>query len=294
MSDLKARVRAYFDAGEFRQCRELALQGIAGDPDDLELLRFAGRAGVETGAADAAEQLRRVADRAPDAESWRDLGDALATEGRMQEADAAFRKVLELSPNDELALTNLGHLAYASGQHEEGVALLSRAAEGVSRASTAAISLVDMYRALGQVNEALAAAQRIADAAPDDLVAWLDVAELSLAGGRLDDAVRAFARIREIDDIPGHEIYPLHGLIAVEIARERWQAALTLAQEAAPLDAHGRSAEISEYLSARLAGAAGAGEGASAAEIEGALAASLAEFRRIHVATRSLPPEATA
>ena len=49
----------------------------------------------------ALEQLRKVTELRPDeAESWRDLGDALATEGRDEEARQAFEKVLELEPGE--------------------------------------------------------------------------------------------------------------------------------------------------------------------------------------------------
>ena len=293
MSDRATRVKAHFNAGEFTQCRELALEGVASSPDDIELLRYAGRSGVELGSDDATDQLRRVVELQPDAESWRDLGDALATEGRTEEENEAFRKVLELNPDDEPALTNLGHLAYASGNRNEGVSLLSQAAEHAARASTAAISLVDMYRTLGQPEEALAAAQRIAAAAPDDVIALLDVAELSLAVGKLDQAAEAFARIREVDDVPGHEVYPLHGLIQVEIRREAWKPALCLAEEATVLDPRGRSAEIASFLAAKVSGP-GEEPAPSAAEVDDALAISLAECRRMHAGSRSFPPKAPA
>ena len=124
------------------------MAGLAGQPEDVELLRVAGRAGVEMGADDAVEQLRKVTELRPDDADrpGSDLGDALATEGRDEEAAEAFRKTLELNPDDELALTHLGHAAYASGQDDDAVAYLAQAAERAAGASTAAISLVDMYR----------------------------------------------------------------------------------------------------------------------------------------------------
>ena len=50
----------------------------------------------------------------------------------------------------------------------------------------------------------------------------LDVAELSLETGQLDEALEAFERIREMVDLPDHEVYALHGMIQVELrARQR-------------------------------------------------------------------------
>jgi Flp pilus assembly protein TadD len=282
--------RAFLDVGEFRACREAAMEGLAVAPDDVELLSLAGRSGVELGSADAIDLLRRVVELRPDADAWRDLGDALITEGDTEAAHEAFGKVLELSPDDEQALTGLGHLAYATGDREDAVSLLSRAAELGSRASSAVISLVDMYRTLGQNDEALAAAQRLAEAAPDDVIARLDVAELSLAVGKLDEAAQAFARVRDLDDVPGHEIYPLHGMIDVQLHREAWEAALTLATQATALDARGRSAEVAAFLQAQVSGP---GEQLDApppsrADVEAVLAASLAEYRRLLADDRNL------
>ena len=230
------QARSLYDDGAFRRCLELASEQLAATPDDVEWLRLAGRSGVELGSADAVAQLRRVAELRPDADAWRDLGDALATEGEAEAADEAFRKVLELEPDDESALTASGHLAYETGDTEAGVSLLSRAAEQGDRSSSAVISLVEIYRSLDQPEEALAAARRLAGAAPDDVVVALDVAELSLEVGKLDDAAAAFARIREVDERPDHDLYALHGQIEVEIRREAFAAALELAREATALD----------------------------------------------------------
>ncbi len=137
----------------------------------------------------------------------------------MDEADDAFRRAVELNPDDQVALSHLGHTSAATGREEEAVGYLSQAAQSMRGASTAAISLVDMYRTLGHYEEALAQAQRIAEAEPEDVMAALDVAELSLEVGQLEEAVAAFERLRELDDVAGHEAYPLHGMIKAESAR---------------------------------------------------------------------------
>ena len=279
--------RSLYRDGAFRRCHELAAEQLAATPDEVEWLRLAGRSGVELGSADAVAQLRRVAELRPDADAWRDLGDALVTEGESEAAREAFRRVLELNPDDESALSALGHLSYEAGEMNAGADLLSRAAERGAQASSAAISLVEMYRALERPEEALAAARQVADAAPDDLVAALDVAELSLEVGKLDDAAQAFARVRELDQLPDHEVYALHGQIEVEIRREAFETALELVREATALDPHGRSAEFAAFLESRLAGPADQAP-PDPGEIDSALAASRAEYRRSLVEERGL------
>jgi tetratricopeptide (TPR) repeat protein len=247
------QARSHFEAGEFGSARAAALEGLAAAPDDVELLRLAGRAGVETGADDAVDQLRAVAERRPDAaESWRDLADALAAEGRTDEANDAFRRVLDIDPEDEVALTALGHTAFEAGKRDEAVSMLEQVAGRATGASTAAISLVDMYRMVGRPEEALAAARRVAEADPENRLAALDVAELTLATDRLDEAADAFAWLRQIVDLPEDEVGALHGMIKVELARGDEPAALDLARQAAAIDTVGRTTGVLAHLQTEL------------------------------------------
>jgi len=252
LSDLD-QARSHFDAGEFGRAREAAVSGLAAAPDDVELLRLAGRAGVETGAADAVDQLRAVAERRPDsADSWRELADALAAEGRTSEAEDAFRRVLEIEPEDEVALTALGHTAFAAGNRDDAVSMLEQVAGRAAGASTAAISLVDMYRTLGQTDEALAAARRVAADNPGDALAALDVAELALAAGELDESGEAFGRLREIVDLPEDEVAVLQGMIKLELARGEDRRGLDWARQAAAIDTVGRTTGVLAHLEADL------------------------------------------
>jgi len=298
--DRRDRARSQFAAGDYRASLELASQALADAPDDVELLVLAGRAALEEG-TDAVPSLSRASELAPDdAQVWHYLGEALASDGRTAEADAAFRKAVELDPEDRVALSHLGHTSLVAGRDEEGVSYLARAADSTSGASTAAISLVEMYRSFGQPDKALAQARQLADAVPDDALAWLDVAELSLELAELDGARDAFETLRNLDDVPGHEVYPLHGLLKVEIARGGWERARELAGQAAAIDPS--SSELAAFVNEQ-AGDGGAGEQAgngdadgeedvpplpSVEEVDAALTASLAEYRRLHADDRRL------
>lgn len=287
--------RVQLDAGDFARARETASAGLISTPDDPELLRVAGLAGLELEAGDAVEQLRRVTELRPDdAQAWHELGDALETEGRSDEAREAFRRALELNPDDEVAMTHLGHSAFQTGQGDEGVRLLEQAAGRVSGNSTAAISLVEMYRSLGQPEEALKQAVKVFDADPGDRLYALDVAELSLETGRLDEAAAAFGRLREIVDSEEEEVCALHGAILVELERGDAGRALELAREALAIDAVGRTTGVVAHLEvetgsdptaeeprdASAAHIAGQGVPPSREEVERALRGSLTMLRR--------------
>jgi tetratricopeptide (TPR) repeat protein len=290
VDDARDRARGYWDAADFDASLNAALEGLGSAPDDVELLVLAGRAGVEVDADDAVEHLRRATELAPEhAGAWHHLGEALAAEGAMDEAETAFQRAVELDPDDQLALSHLGHTALAAGRPHEGVGYLARAADLAHAATTASISLVEMYRSFGQYEEALVQARRIAEADPEDRLAWLDVAELSLQTGQLDEARAAFERLRELDEVPGHEAYPLHGMIQVELARERWASAGELAAQAAAIDPHGLSTVLAAFLREQSGEAApddaGTEDGSppipTRDEVAGALADSLADYRRM-------------
>ena len=298
--------RSHFQAGEFGKAREAAMAGLQAAPDDAELLSLAGRAGVEVGSDDAVDQLHRVAELQPDsADAWHDFGDALATEGRDHEASEAFKKALELNPDDELALTHLGHDAYTTGKGDDAVSYLTQAADrGGGRMTTAAISLVEMYRSLGEPEQALDVAKRIWEVDPDDVSSALDVAELSLELGRHDEALRAFERVREIDDLDQHEVYALHGMIQVELSRGDTARALELAREAKAIDTVGRTTGVFAYLEHEAGGGAIEIEREMSAatisaleappgrdEVDAALAASLREHHLSHTDDRHLAGE---
>jgi tetratricopeptide (TPR) repeat protein len=288
IDDARAQARAQLEAGEYRPALETAVTALAGAPDDVELLVLAGRAGVELDSPEATGQLRRATELAPqDAGAWHHLGEALAADGETAEADAAFRRAVELDPDDQIALTHLGHTSLAAGRDQEGVGYLARAAESLHGASTASISLVDMYRTFGQFEEALAQARRIFEAAPEDVLALLDVAELSLATGAFEEALAAFDRLRELDDVPGHEAYPIHGLLAVEIRRAGWERAKGLALQAAAIDPQGLSTDVTAFLEAQT-GNPGEEPAPTGAEVEAALSGSLSEYRRMHADDRRL------
>jgi len=241
--------RAQLEAGDYARARETATAGLASAPQDADLLRIAGLAGLELGADDAVDQLRRVTELKPEATSaWHELGDALATEGRTEEATRAFRRALDLNPDDEAAMTHLGHTAFQEGRGDEGVELLERAAGRISGNSTAAISLVEMYRSLGQPEEALAHAVKVFEADPGDRLYALDVAELSLETGKLDDATTALHRLREIVDSEEEEVCALHGMILVELERGDSARALELARDALAIDSVGRTAGVIAHL----------------------------------------------
>jgi tetratricopeptide (TPR) repeat protein len=274
--------QALYEQGDFRGARDAAERGLTERPDDVNLLRLAGKSGAELNLPGSSDYLSKAVELEPEnADAWRELGDALLGEDRLKDATNAFRQAVELRPNDVGSLVQLAHTAYAAGDPEDAIGAVRQAVERDPNSLGARRALLEIYRAAKRPEDALAAAEELAESDPTDALALLDVAELYLSLDHPVDATAAFARLRKVDDDPDHEIYAVHGMIEAEIRRGRWRRALDLAIEATRIDRLGRTTDVLAYVVAQVFGAADR-PAPTRDEVDEALAASRAEHRRLH------------
>ena len=242
------RAQEHFSRGEFRASHAAALEGLSANPDDLDALRLAGRSGVEIEADDAVAQLQRVAELAPDdPTAWRDLGDALAAEGRTGEAEQAWIKLAQLRPDDSMVLTSLGLSALAAGHSDEAAEKLRAAADADARNLSASLSLVDVYRDMGQFDQALNIAQRVWETDPDAVLSGMDVAELHAALGAFAEADQVYEKLLTVDD-DEHEQYVRYAQLELALRREKWALGSALASTAARLEQSARSQRVLAFF----------------------------------------------
>jgi tetratricopeptide (TPR) repeat protein len=247
----RERAQEHFARREYRASHEAALEGLSVDPDDRDALRLAGRSGVEIEADDAVAHLQRVAELAPDdVAAWRDLGDALAAEGRTAEAEQAWQKLAELRPDDSTVLTALGHAALAAGDTDAAAQRLTAAAQADTRNLSASMSLVDVYRDMGQHAQALEIARRIWETDPEAHLRGLAVAELSIELGDYDAAEKVYEQLLEADD-EGHEAFIRYAQLDIALRREQWIQASALASSAARLEQSARAQRLLAYFADR-------------------------------------------
>jgi tetratricopeptide (TPR) repeat protein len=279
---LPEEARASYDSGDYRGTHELALRALAQRPDDVELLRLAGRSAFELGLDDAVEHLTKATELDPDdVATWRDLGAALADQGRLGAAADAFRNVMRLRPDDPATLVDLGHTAYTLGETEEAIASLRQAAAQEPGDLGALRALTQIYRREGRLEEALETAEQTRRRDPGDIGAGLDAAEIALELERFDEAKAAFAELRALDDDPEHEVYVFHGMIEAELRRDHWRPALDLAIDATRVDRLHRTTDVLAFIVAQVFGD-GDRPVPTRAEVEQALAASRSDHRRLH------------
>lgn len=275
---------ARYQSGDFEGAREAALELLQASPQDPNLLRLAGKAGVELGDDDAVGRLKEAASADPEnPDAWRDLADGLLAEGRVEDAADAIKKAVERRPDDVTLLVDLAHVTHASGNTDAAIATLEQVLE-LDFGNVAALrGLVGMYREANRLEDALRAGRKVVAYRPEDVLTALDVAELTLALDRPEEAVEAFRWLRDIDDEPDHEVYAVHGMIEAELRQERWRAALDLAVDATRVDRFGRTTDILAYAVTQVFGA-GDRPAPSRRDVDDALAASRDEHRRLHAA----------
>jgi tetratricopeptide (TPR) repeat protein len=202
-------------------------------------------------------------------------------EGDLERAREGFRRALELRPDDVSALVDLGHLELAAGRKDDAVGYFEQALGRDPANAEALLALTDIRRRESRFDDALTAALGVAEARPDDLVAALDAADLALELGRLDEAETIFRRVRAADDEPEHEVYAYHGLIEIELRRERWRRALDLAVDATRVDRLGRTTDVLAFAVTQVFGQSDR-PAPTRDEVERVLALSRAEHRRLH------------
>jgi tetratricopeptide (TPR) repeat protein len=281
--DVVGQAEAHFTAGDFRQSRELALQGLSSEPANVRLLRVAGRSSLELDLDDSLSYLQKAVELAPqDADAWQDLAMALIDAGDTSRAADALRQVTNRRPDEIGARFDLAHLLYALGRTDEAIALLLKVVELDTGNVAALRSLVEMYRDSGNLEAALSSAEAISRHSPEDIVAKLDTAQLNLALGNYAAAAHAYAQLRAVDAEPQHIAFAYHGLIQVELQRANFRRALDHAIDATRVDRDELTTQLLAYTAARLFGDSGR-ETLTQAEIEAVLTAEHLEHRRQHV-----------
>jgi tetratricopeptide (TPR) repeat protein len=145
-------------------------------------------------ARDSRNSARRTADNSGD------LKRAFAHHqaGRLDRAEALYRKVLQRAPDDVNALNLLGVIAHERGRHEYAVQLSSRAVARMPEFAEAHMNLGRTLRELGRLDEAAASCRRAIVLKPDLAAAHCNLSIVYNLQGAFEAALESAGRAIEL------------------------------------------------------------------------------------------------
>ncbi len=124
---------------------------------------------------------------------------SLHRQGRLDEAEKIYRRVLKNNRNDFNALHLLGMLNHQRGKSGEAYSLITSALKLHPRSPDALSNLAFVLHALKRDDEALASIDKALEIAPDHLDALNNRGNLLLSLSRPADAVAAFDRVLALE-----------------------------------------------------------------------------------------------
>lgn len=149
--------------------------------------------------------------------------------GRLRKAEAIYRQVLEIEPNNVDALHLLGLVARQFGKYETAIDLIGRAVKINPKAAMFQNNLGETYLSLGRLVEAETLCRQALDLQPDFPEANYNLAKVLRAQGRFDESIFCFEEVlrRRPDFVDAYV-----GLGETMYRHGRVDAALTLYQSA--------------------------------------------------------------
>jgi len=193
--DLSAAVMMQRTDARKAQSKDDSFKALLKDEDESEKLQKKGQLIRTSDDAQIALQIKRdeIAKTPTNSRLWRELGDLHAKVRQFDEAEKAFRKALEVNPQDMYAAENIARLTEQrihAGIEDAKIALTQRPDDAAVKAT--------LERLLSEQNEFLLGeyARRVA-AHPTDFKLKFEFGEVLLRNGRFDEAIGQFQNARK-------------------------------------------------------------------------------------------------
>jgi tetratricopeptide (TPR) repeat protein len=123
-----------------------------------------------------------------------DLAAQHQTAGRLPEAESIYQKIVESSPNQPVALHQLGLIAYEVGKPDVAVELISKALAAKPDYAIAHFNLGVVLRGFGQLDEAAASFQNAVASRSDYGDAHYNLGVALQEQGKLDEAAASYGK----------------------------------------------------------------------------------------------------
>jgi tetratricopeptide (TPR) repeat protein len=133
-----------------------------------------------------------------DAEAQNNLGGSLASQGRFDEAIGHYRKALEAKPNFAEVYKNLGFISTQRGRLREAMGYYRKAIEIKPDFAEAYGNMGVVLAAAGRLDAAVAQYQKALEIKPSYPDAYSNLGLVFQARGKVDEAMRCFERALEL------------------------------------------------------------------------------------------------
>lgn len=127
------------------------------------------------------------------------LGNALKSFGRLDDAVNSYRRALEIDPGYAEAHSNLGIVLYELGQCDDAVSSFQKARELKPDSALSHYNLGKILSELGRLDEAIACYRKAVEIQPDYAQAHYNLGNAMKILGQLDDAAANYRRALEFD-----------------------------------------------------------------------------------------------
>ena len=173
---------------------EVVIQGLAVDPDNVDLLNHKGVFSVRLGDAVAAEAAyRRAISVKPDiAANHYNLGNLLKTLKRLDEAEEAYRGAIAVMPDYAEAYSNLGNLLKEQQRLEEAETAYRRAIALMPDCADTHMNLGVLLKNQKRLEEAEVTYRCAIAVKPNDAELYSDLGVLLVEEKRLEEAEAAY------------------------------------------------------------------------------------------------------
>ena len=125
---------------------------------------------------------------------WNERGVALHQQGRFEDAEASYRRALELEPSYAIAQNNLGVSLYHRGALDAAVGAFRAALEAQPNFAKARLNLALLLSRSKRLPLALEAYRQVLAGTPEHPVAWNGIGVVLAELRKFEDARNAFAR----------------------------------------------------------------------------------------------------
>jgi tetratricopeptide (TPR) repeat protein len=197
----------YIQANRLRDAVTDAEEALKTNPDDLNMRRLLARIYTrligdtqqnrvnEEYLKKAIEQYSRIAEKTPnDAATWLMLGRLHKVSQNSPESEKAFKKAMELEPDNEEVLTGLAMVYADVGDTKSAAGLLRRASDKNPSVRTLA-ALAAAYEQLRDYDNAASALRKALELAPDNPEIKRGLAQNLLFSDEYDESLKLFQEI---------------------------------------------------------------------------------------------------